>query len=132
MRRPITLLRPRFVAALVGGMMALAGAAQACVLCAPGALAEAAAPNHCETGAQPDGRCSYLASSAGDISGRGSWVVSITRGTERIEFRGDNGTEIRTISAVIQTGDRVEAAADPAAGSVNVGQAAAERPCPLP
>jgi hypothetical protein len=128
----MTLLRPRFIAALVGGMMALAGAAQACVLCAPGLLAEAAAPNHCETGAHPEGRCSYLASSPGDISGRGSWVVSITRGTQRIEFRGDNGTELRTLSAVIHTGDRVDAAADPAAGSVNVGQAAAERPCPLP
>jgi hypothetical protein len=129
---PITLLRPRFVAALVGGIMTLAGAAQACVLCAPGVLAEAAAPNHCETGAHPDGRCSYLASTAGDISGWGAWVVSITRGTERIEVRGDNGTELRTLSAVIHAGDRVEAAAGPAAGAVNVGHAAAERPCPLP
>jgi hypothetical protein len=112
--------------------MTLAGAAQACVLCASGVVAEAAAPNHCETGAHPDGRCSYLASSDGDISGWGSWVVSITRGTERIEFRGDNGTELRTLSAVIHTGDRVVAVADPAAGSVNVGQAATQRPCPLP
>lgn len=132
---PMRLLRVRYIAPLVAGILSISGPAQA-IVCIVGGVAgaaiQAAEPNYCQasTSSGP-ARCTFVAVGVGDIVGQGTWSVYVQRGTQRLAFHGDNGTEAATTTGAILAGDRVEVNAGPGFGVVSAGCDLMTGACPL-